>query len=289
MHGTSNALSVDVEDYFHASALRIPMERWDEQEQRVVRNTLELLEILSETGTKATFFVLGWLGEREPSLVRSIAREGHEIACHGYSHKLIYKQTRTEFSEETRRAKHVLEQIIGGPVHGYRAASFSIVDASKWALQVIAEAGFSYDSSIFPVRHDRYGIPDADPKPHRLSLANGQELIELPATVVDVGPLRLPVAGGGYFRLYPYPFTRWAMRRVNSSGRPSIVYIHPWEIDTAQPRARVGVLTRFRHYVNIGKVRQRLRRLVRDFDFAPMRVIAQEYSACSPSQLPAEQ
>jgi polysaccharide deacetylase family protein (PEP-CTERM system associated) len=271
-----NVLSVDVEDYFHASALAIPAEQWTSQQQRASGNTVELLGILGETGTKATFFVLGWLAERHPELVAAIAKDGHEIACHGYSHELIYRQSIEKFTEETRRAKRILEDITGQAVHGYRAASFSIVEQSRWALDVIAELGFSYDSSIFPIRHDRYGMPGSKPYAHRLDLGEGRSIIEFPPTVIDLGPLRLPVAGGGYFRLYPYAFTRWAMHRINALGRPAVVYVHPWEIDTAQPRATTGLLTRFRHYVNIDKMRARLRRLTRDFEFSPMHAVAQE-------------
>jgi polysaccharide deacetylase family protein (PEP-CTERM system associated) len=276
MGAIRNALSVDVEDYFHASALAIPREQWTNQEQRASDNTVELLEILGETGTKATFFVLGWLAERYPELVKAIAKDGHEIACHGYSHELIYRQSIEKFTEETRRAKGILEDITGEAVHGYRAASFSIVEESRWALDVVAALGFSYDSSIFPIRHDRYGMPNSKPYAHRLELSEGKSIIEFPPTVIDLGPLRLPVAGGGYLRLYPYAFTRWAMRRINAHGRPAVVYVHPWEIDTAQPRAATGMLTRFRHHVNIDKMRARLRRLTRDFEFSPMHAMAQE-------------
>jgi polysaccharide deacetylase family protein (PEP-CTERM system associated) len=276
MLAVHNVLSVDVEDYFHASALGIPSDQWANQEQRAFGNTLELLEILGETGTKATFFVLGWLAERYPALVKTIAKDGHEIGCHGYSHELVYRQSISEFTEETRRAKGILEDITGTAVLGYRAASFSIVDESRWALDVVAELGFSYDSSIFPIRHDRYGMPGSKPYAHRLELGDGKSIIEFPPTVIDLGPLRLPVAGGGYLRLYPYPFTRWAIRRLNTLGRPAVVYVHPWEIDTAQPRAATGVLTRFRHHVNIDKMRTRLRRLTCDFEFSPMHAIAEK-------------
>jgi polysaccharide deacetylase family protein (PEP-CTERM system associated) len=273
-----NVLSVDVEDYFHASALKIPADRWEKQEQRASRNTHELLELFGETQTKGTFFVLGWLAERFPDIVRSISSHGHEIACHGYSHKLIYRQTPAEFAEETRRAKHILEDLAGCAVNGYRAASFSIVEDSRWALDIVADLGFTYDSSIFPIRHDRYGMPSANPKPHVLTVPNGKTIVEIPPSVLSLGSTRLPIAGGGYFRLYPYSFTRWAMRRINKQGSPAIVYLHPWEIDTGQPRADVGAVTRFRHYVNIGKVRDRVRRLLSDFSFEPMQSLAQRYS-----------
>lgn len=269
-----NAFTVDVEDFFHASALDIPQETWGTLDQRAERNTHEILEVLAEANVKATFFVLGWVAEREPRLVRAIAEQGHEIACHGYSHRLIYTQTPAEFRDETRRAKDVLESIVGGSVQGYRAASFSIVSESRWALDVLAELGFTYDSSIFPVRHDRYGIPDADPGPHLIGLGGGASILELPPPVVQVGGLRIPAAGGGYLRLFPYFTTRWAIRRLNASGRPAVVYVHPWEIDVQQPRAKVGLLTALRHYTNIGKMRARMQRLLREFPFETMQVLA---------------
>jgi polysaccharide deacetylase family protein (PEP-CTERM system associated) len=171
-----------------------------------------------------------------------------------------------------------LEDIIGGPVHGYRAASFSIVEESRWALDVIADEGFAYDSSIFPVVHDRYGMPRAALEPHQLVTASGRTLIEIPPAVLSLGGLRIPVAGGGYFRLYPYAVTRWAMRRINRAKRPVVVYLHPWELDTGQPRLNIGLVTKFRHYVNIARVGERLRRLLRDFRFEPIGRIAQRYS-----------
>jgi polysaccharide deacetylase family protein (PEP-CTERM system associated) len=279
MGSIRNTLSVDVEDYFHASALAIPSEKWPSQEQRASGNTLELLEILGETGTKATFFVLGWLAERHPALISSIAAEGHEIACHGYSHQLIYRQSRAEFFEETRKAKQILEDITGERVRGYRAASFSITAASTWALDVIATLGFTYDSSIFPIYHDRYGIRDATIKPHLLTTPEGRQIAEIPPTVLELGRFRLPVAGGGYLRLYPYGFTRWAIRRINRGGTPTVVYLHPWEIDPDQPEPKVGVLTRFRHTVNIRKMKSRLRRLLTDFRFAPMQAVVEDWFA----------
>jgi len=269
-----NALTIDVEDYFHASALNVPALRWEACEQRVTGNTRRLLELLGSAGTKATFFVLGWVAERNPELIREISDAGHEIGCHGYSHRLIYEQTPEEFSDETRKAKRILEDITGDPVVGYRAASFSIVEDTRWALDVIAEQGFTYDSSIFPIVHDRYGIPSAALEPHELTTPGGYKLIELPPPVLTLGRQRLPVAGGGYLRLLPYVVTRWAMRRINRDGRPVIVYLHPWEIDAGQPRLRVGPVTRFRHYVNITRVERRLERLLVEFQFERMDALA---------------
>lgn len=270
-----NALSVDVEDYFHASALGIAPEDWGRQDQRARKNTEEIIEIFDAAGVKGTFFVLGWLAERQPEIVRAIVASGHEVACHGYSHELIYRQTRQQFATETDRAKRILEDASGAAVRGYRAASFSIVEESLWALDVIAELGFAYDSSIFPVRHDRYGMRSANTSPHILMTPQGNQIVEVPPSVVEIGPLRLPVAGGGYFRLYPYAVTRWAMRTLNRLDRPAIVYLHPWEIDDDQPRVKVGPLTRFRHYVNIRKVRARIVRLLADFRFEPIGSLAE--------------
>jgi polysaccharide deacetylase family protein (PEP-CTERM system associated) len=282
----TNALSIDVEDYFHASALSIPRAEWGKQDQRASGNTRELLDVLGESGTKATFFVLGWLAEHDASLVASIAAAGHEIACHGYSHQLIYRQSPTEFASETRRAKQVLEDAAGQAVRGYRAARFSITEQSLWALDVIAELGFEYDSSIFPVYHDRYGIRDAAAELHARRTPAGLEIVEFPPSVLELGPLRLPVAGGGYFRLYPYAVTRWAIGRINRMRGPAVVYLHPWEIDTGQPKPTVGALTRFRHTVNIGKVKHRLRRLLDDFTFEPMSAIVRRWVEARDSASP---
>jgi polysaccharide deacetylase family protein (PEP-CTERM system associated) len=285
---TSNALTIDVEDYFHASALGVPASTWGKLEQRAAARTLELLDLLDEVGAKATFFVLGWLADREPGLVRTISDRGHEVACHGYSHQLIYRQTPAEFAAETRRAKTILENAVGQEVRGYRAASFSIVEETRWALDIIADLGFTYDSSIFPIYHDRYGIRNANPRPHLLAVGNGRSLVELPPPVVTLGPLRIPIAGGGYFRLYPYALTRWGICRINRANAPAVVYLHPWEIDVDQPYADVGRLTRFRHYVNIGKTRDRLRRLLADFAFEPLVTIAERYRAAAETGLVGE-
>src|SRR5262249_14709998 len=201
-----NALTVDVEDYFHVAALapNIPRHTWTSRESRVVANTHKLLSIFEQFGVRGTFFVLGWVAERHPQLVKDIAAGGHEIACHGFSHRLVYEQPPEEFRDETLRSKRILEDITGTPVLGYRAASYSIVRSSLWALDVLAELGFAYDSSIFPVRHDRYGIPDAERAPHRMSTPRGRSIVEWPLATAKVLGLQLPVAGGGYFRLLPY-------------------------------------------------------------------------------------
>jgi polysaccharide deacetylase family protein (PEP-CTERM system associated) len=226
-----------------------------------------LLDLFDQHGVKATFFVLGWVAERTPGLVREIASRGHEVACHGYSHQLVYNQSPRVFREETIRSKILLEDIIQSPVNGYRAASYSITGRSLWALDIIADAGFEYDSSIFPVHHDRYGIPDASEYPHRLKTPNGNWLVEFPLSTARIFGLRLPVAGGGYFRLYSYAITKAGLNQINRRQKPFIFYLHPWEIDTEQPKISAGWKSRFRHYNNLDKCEHRLRRLMNDFNF----------------------
>ena len=270
MMSVPNALTVDVEDYFHVSALASSISRssWASRESRVVGNTGRLLELFDQFGAKATFFVLGWVAERYPQLVVDIAARGHEVACHGLSHRLVYEQSPEEFRAETLRSKQVLEDITGAAVLGYRAASYSIVRRSLWALDTLAELGFAYDSSIFPVRHDRYGIPDAERIPHRLSTPGGKVIVEWPLSTASVAGFRLPVSGGGYFRLLPYWVTRWGLASINRrEQRPFVFYLHPWEIDPDQPRVSAGWLSRFRHYTNLGKCEARLRRLLAEFRF----------------------
>ena len=265
-----NALTVDVEDYFQVAALAeaIRPEDWNTHELRVERNTHRLLDIFDEAGVKATFFVLGWVAEACPALVPEIAARGHEIASHGYSHQLVYTQTPETFREETRRSRAVLEDQAQRAIIGYRAASYSVTKDSLWALDILAEEGFTWDSSIFPVKHDRYGIPGAERWPHRLTTPGGAELTEFPLTTLKIGPLNIPIAGGGYFRLYPYALTRAGLARVNNSDKqPFIFYLHPWELDPEQPRVKVGWKSRFRHYNNLEKCEVRLRRLLGDFRF----------------------
>lgn len=268
-----NAFTVDVEDYFHVSAFADTVDRgsWAQRESRVERNTRVLLELLAERSVRGTFFVLGWVALRHPGLVREIAQAGHEIASHGLTHQLIYRQSRTEFRQETRYSKHLLEDIVQRPVIGYRAATYSITPRSRWALDVLVEEGFLYDSSLFPMRHDKYGMPDAQPTPHRLVTELGYGIAEFPISVLRLHGFPLPVGGGGYFRLLPYGVTRWGLQRLNARGQEFVFYIHPWEIDPAQPRiARAGALSRFRHYSNLDKCRQRLSALLDDFPFGPL-------------------
>jgi len=270
-----HALSVDVEDYFQVAAFAgdIAPEDWEKWPSRVEANTDKVLQVLADAGARATFFVLGWVAERYPKVVPRIRDAGHEVGCHGYAHTLIYDQTPERFREETHRAKGVLEEQSGAPVLGYRAATFSIVRRSLWALDVLAEEGFAYDSSIFPVRHDRYGIPDAQPVPHALTTQGGRTLVEFPITVLPVAGFNLPLAGGGYFRLFPYWLTRWGLGRIQAQGRPFVFYLHPWEVDPDQPRVESGWLSRFRHYNNLHRCEGRLRRLLADFKFATVREV----------------
>jgi len=269
-----NALTVDVEDYFHVAALAPSIHRdsWISRESRVVGNTQKLLAIFEEFDVRGTFFVLGWVAERYPQLVRDIAARGHEIACHGYSHRLVYEQSPEEFYQETHRAKNLLQDITGSAVLGYRAASYSIVRESLWALDILVELGFVYDSSIFPVRHDRYGIHDAERAPHRMATPTGKYIVEWPLATARILGFRLPVAGGGYFRLFPYGLSRWGLASINRRElRPFVFYLHPWEIDPAQPRVSASWLSRFRHYTNLGKCEERLRRLLAEFRFSTAR------------------
>ena len=264
-----NALTVDVEDYFHVSAFAdsIDQNDWGSHSLRVQENTQRLLDLFDEYNCKATFFVLGWVAERTNGLIREIAARGHEVACHGYSHQLVYNQHPDVFREETIRSKKILEDIIQTRVHGYRAASYSITEQSMWALDILAEAGFDYDSSIFPIRHDRYGMPEAPEHPYRLETASGNCLIEFPLSTMKIFQYRLPVAGGGYFRLYPYWLSRAGLRQINHRQKPFIFYLHPWEIDPDQPRISASWLSRFRHYNNLNKCEPRLRQLLVEFNF----------------------
>jgi polysaccharide deacetylase family protein (PEP-CTERM system associated) len=262
-----NAMTVDVEDYFQVSAFGsvIDQRDWAGMEYRAEQNTRRLLQLFEAVGTKATFFVLGWIAQRSPGLVREIHAAGHEVASHGMSHQLVYRQRPEQFSSETADSKHLLEDLIGAPVLGYRAASWSVTRQSLWALDCIYELGFRYDSSIFPIRHDRYGIPGAPTTPGYVTSPSGYRVVEFPPTTARMFGVRVPVAGGGYFRLLPYWLTRAGLRQVNRGGEPFIFYVHPWEIDAKQPRIPAGWLSRFRHYTNLDKTEPRLRALLSEF------------------------
>ena len=272
--GVLNAMTVDVEEHFQVSAFAgsVSRESWATLPSRVEANTERVLDLFDRAGLRATFFVLGWVGERHPRLVRRIAERGHEVASHGYSHRLIYRQSPDEFREETRRSRRLLQDASGQPVDGYRAASFSIRRSNLWALDVLAEAGFRYDSSVFPVVHDRYGIPGAPRRIHRLATPGGADIVEVPPSTVRLGRLTLPAAGGGYLRIFPGWVTRWAIDRLNRrEGRAAVVYFHPWEVDPDQPRMRGPALSRFRHYTGLRTTTTKLEAMAARFAFGTMR------------------
>ena len=266
----TNALTIDVEDYFQVSAMApyIRRSEWDSRECRVERNVDRILALLARRNTRATFFTLGWLAERYPQLVRRIVAQGHELASHGYGHERASDLSREAFTDDIRRAKHLLEDLAGVPVLGYRAPSFSIGEGNLWAFDCLLATGHRYSSSIYPIAHDHYGMPDAPRFAH--SVAGG--LIEIPITTLRLGGRNLPSSGGGYFRLLPYALSRWMIRRVNATDRQAaIFYFHPWEIDSAQPRvAGINLKTRFRHYVNIDRMERRLDQLLQDFRWGRM-------------------
>jgi polysaccharide deacetylase family protein (PEP-CTERM system associated) len=266
-----NALTIDVEDYFQVEAFAgiVPRGEWERLPSRVEQNTERLLDIFAEAGVKATFFTLGWVAERHPSLVRRIVAGGHELASHGYGHRRADRQSRADFRDDVARAKAILEDVGGVPVKGFRAATFSIGRNNWWAFEVLAETGHTYSSSIFPIKHDLYGMPDCSRAPFR---ERGSGIVEIPLTTVSWGGRNLPCAGGGYFRLLPYVFTRWAMRRVHRADHmPCIFYMHPWEIDPSQPRmTNAPVKSRIRHYTNLSAMEQRLFQLLSDFRWGRM-------------------
>jgi polysaccharide deacetylase family protein (PEP-CTERM system associated) len=266
----TNALTIDVEDYFQVSAFApyIRRDEWDTRECRVERNVDRILAMLDEHGAQATFFTLGWVAERYPALVRRIVEQGHELASHGYGHQRASELSEADFRDDIGRAKAILEDLGGVAVRGYRAPSFSIGAGNLWAFDCLEQAGYRYSSSIYPIQHDHYGMPDAP----RFAHAVREGLIEIPVTTLRMLGRNLPSSGGGYFRLLPYALSRWMMRQVNQvDGEPAIFYFHPWEIDTAQPRvAGIDAKTRFRHYLNIPRMEDRLGSLLGDFRWGRM-------------------
>ena len=273
-----NAMTVDVEDYFQVQAFAdiISRDDWDALPRRVDRNTERLLNLFAGAGIKATFFTLGWVAERHPALIRRIVADGHELASHGYEHRRADGQTPAEFRADVARTKKILEDTGGAAVRGYRAATFSIGPRNWWAYEVLAGEGYSYSSSVFPIAHDLYGAPDSPRAPFRDERAG---FLEIPLTTVRYLGRNVPCAGGGYFRLLPYGFSRWAMRRVNRSERmPCIFYLHPWEIDPDQPRQRAaGLKSRLRHYTNLAKTEDRLIRLLKEFSWSRMDEVFANY------------
>lgn len=276
-----NAMTIDVEDYFQVSAFddRVPRSRWNSFESRVTRNTEILLAILNEADVRATFFVLGWVADRFPALVRRISLEGHEIASHGYEHRLVYSMTPREFTDDLRRARVALESAAGASVVGYRAPSYSITRRSLWALDVLIGEGYLYDASIYPIHHDRYGIADWPRHIHRVDRPGGH-IWELPGSTTRWAGTNFPIGGGGYFRLLPYAWTRRGIARLNTIERePAVFYLHPWEIDPDQPRLELGGISRIRHYRNLDKTEERLRRLIREFRFGAVSDVLRQVEA----------
>ena len=262
----TNAMTVDVEDYFQVSAFESKIDRsdWDAIPARVEQNTDAILELFSDHDVHATFFVLGWVAERFPDLLRRIANQGHEVASHGYSHVRATTQGPREFRDDVSQTKYLLEDVTGRTVSGFRAASFSISEDNLWTADVLAEVGYEYSSSIYPVKHDLYGMPNAPRFPFRHAASN---LLEIPISTVRLGKLNFPCGGGGYFRLLPFQYFRWSLSRLNDvENQSAVFYFHPWEIDSRQPRlSGLPLKTRFRHYLNLGKTAGRLSRLLNEF------------------------
>ncbi len=272
MRPTPNAVTIDVEEYFQVAAFNggAPCADWTRFESRVVPAVERLLSLLARHETKATFFVVGWVAKRHPNLVRAIHREGHEIACHGYSHREIREQNRETFREDVRVSKTLLEEITGERVDGYRAPTFSITNETLWALDILVQEGFHYDSSIFPIRHDRYGIPNAERFPSIISGRNGNRIWEFPMSTLRIMGMNLPFSGGGYLRLLPPSVVSWAIESLNRQGQPAVVYVHPWEFDPGQPRIKCSLLTRFRHYHNLSQMSRKFEGLLTRHKFAPV-------------------
>lgn len=272
-----NALTIDLEDYYHVSAFNdhVAQHEWGSKESRVEKNTDLLLEYLDQASCKATFFTLGWVAEQHPHVVRRVAEHGHEVACHSLRHRTVCQMAPCEFREDTHRAKSLLESITGTAVLGYRAPSFSITKDSLWALTVLAELGFTYDSSIFPVKHANYGMPEASRIPYRVDTPAGP-IIEFPMTTLELAGRRSPFGGGAYFRLLPYWYTRWGIRFLNSHERQAVfVYLHPWELDPDQPRISASLTARLRHYIGLAQTPRKFRNLIRDFEFSTVAALAE--------------
>ncbi|MBZ5495983.1 MAG: DUF3473 domain-containing protein [Acidobacteriia bacterium] len=268
-----NAISVDVEDYFQVEAFasRVAYENWGAFESRIERNVGRVLDLFERHGAGATFFVLGWIAKRFPHLVRDIAARGHEVGCHGFSHQHLQRLTPAQFREDLRQARNCLADEAQQPVFCFRAPSFSIVRDTLWALDVLAEEGFCFDSSIFPVRHDFYGIPDAERFPHWQKTAQGNSIFEFPPSTIRARNNNIGVGGGGYLRFVPYAVTRWALRRINErENQPVMVYFHPWEIDPGQPRISASLRSRVRHYSGLATMEHKLERLLTDFRFTTL-------------------
>lgn len=262
-------LSVDVEDYFQVEAFadRVPRDTWNDYPSRVSANCLRLLDLFERHEATATFFVMGWVARRFPALIQEIHRRGHELACHSFWHRRVYRLTPEEFRQDTLEACNAIEQAASVRVQGYRAPTWSITRDSLWALDILAEEGFRYDSSIYPIHHDLYGVPGGQRYSYTHHCANGRQLLEFPPTTARVFGTNIPAAGGGYLRLFPLTFTDWVFRQYEQSGKPLVVYLHPWEIDPDQPRMAAGLRSRFRHYVNLHRTHERLEKLLQRYSF----------------------
>ena len=273
-----NAITIDLEDYYQVSAFadNVAVDQWDSFSSRIEENTAKLLSILSDCGTKATFFTLGWVAKTYPKLVREIADQRHEIACHSNVHRSVFAMTADEFRQDSLQAKQLLEDVIGTPVRGYRAPSFSITRNSLWAFEILAELGFSYDSSVFPIKHPNYGWPRAPRFPFTIKTACGS-ITEFPMPTLKSGSARAPIGGGAYLRLLPYWYTRWAIRHINDSeDRSACVYLHPWELDAEQPKMACNLSARLRHYFGLRGTERKFRRFLRDFEAQPLICLIEE-------------
>ena len=282
-----DGLTVDLEDYYHVEAFaeQISRARWSVLPSRIRKNTERTLALLERTRCRATFFVLGWVAEREPGLIRELAHAGHELACHSHLHRQLHRLTPSQFRDDVVRSRYAIENAAGIQVVGFRAPTFSITRNTLWALQILAEERFEYDSSIFPIHHDLYGIPDAPRWVHRRRLPSGRAIWEVPPSTLRIGKVNVPVGGGGYLRLFPLWFTRWAMKTIHQGDRqPVIVYFHPWELDPHQPRLKGSWKSRFRHYNGLAKTEGRLQEILSHGSFEPLINLVRRLEASSPAQ-----
>jgi polysaccharide deacetylase family protein (PEP-CTERM system associated) len=289
----THIMSVDVEDYFmvEAFASSVSQDSWKSRPSRVVMSTRRILDLFDKYNVKGTFFFVGWVAKRFPELVREVHSRGHELACHSYWHRTVYSLTPDEFREDTRAATQAIEDAAGVKVYGYRAPSWSITKDCLWALDVLAEEGFIYDSSIYPIHHDLYGVPGAERFPYKLNCQNGNSLKEFPPATVQVLGQNLPAAGGGYLRIFPLAYTHWVFRKFEMQYHERvIVYLHPWELDPEQPRISAGLKSRFRHYTNLGSMENRLESLLARYEFGSMNRLLADGSAdfCSSVLTPRE-
>lgn len=276
-----NAVTIDLEDYYQVSGFSkdVIIEQWDTFASRIERNTSKLLSILDQSGARATFFTLGWVAKKYPGLIREITDNHHEIACHSNVHRSVYTMSADDFREDTLQAKKLLEDVTGAPIYGYRAPSFSIKGNSLWAFEILAEMGFRYDSSVFPINHPNYGWPRAPRFPFAIRTTRGS-IIEFPMPTLQLAGMRAPIAGGAYLRLLPYWYTRWGLRQINrDEKRSACVYLHPWELDSEQPRMKGSISARLRHYFGLQGAESKFRRLLVDFEVQPLNSLIEELSS----------